>query len=94
MRLCGIAAKQLAVAYKQGDPFPSHFVWSGKGYVLEEPELFKLATKKQRKSKEFLEGVLMGIVADHAWDRLTTLIVGLTTAGKIVTHWSEVEADA
>ena len=93
MRLCSIAAKQLAAAYKHGDPFPSHFTWSGKGYVLEAPESLKLATKKQRKSNHFLEGLLVGIAADHEWDRLAALIVGLTTAGKIVTHWSTVEED-
>ena len=85
--------QQLAIAYKSGDPFPAHFVWSGKDYELEEPEVLQEATKKQRKSKDFLEGCLSAIVADHQWDRLTTLVIGLTTAGKIVTHWSEVLED-
>jgi hypothetical protein len=93
VRLCQVAAKQLAAAYKSGDPFPAHFVWAGGNYELQEPEVLKEATKKQRKSKDFLEGILSALVSDHEWDRFSTLIIGLTTAQKIVTHWSEILED-
>ena len=93
MRLCGIAAKQLAVAYKIGDPFPSHFVWNERAYLLDVPDVLREATKRQCKNKDFLEGVFASIVADREWDRFATLIIGLTTAQKIVTHWSEVDED-
>jgi len=92
-QLCGVVAKQLAIAYKSGDPFPSHFVWGWIGYELVQPDALSEATKRQHKSKDFLEGFCRGIVADHEWDRFVTLVIGLTTAGKIVTHWSELEED-
>ena len=70
-RMPVIISKQLAIAYKGGDPFPAHFVWSGKSYQLVEPEVLRYATKAQRKKKDFLEGVFSAIVADHEWDRAT-----------------------
>ena len=88
-----IVSKELAVAYKSGDPFPAHFVWATKSYQLDEPEVLRSATKAQRKKKCFLEGVLSAIVADAAWDRFATLVIGLTVAQKVVTHWSEMEED-
>jgi hypothetical protein len=92
-RLCQVAAKQLAVAYKAGNPFPSHFVWDGRGYELTEPAVLATATTAQRKSKDFLEGFLSTLVSDREWDRFATLVIGLTTAGKIATHWSELAED-
>lgn len=92
-RLSVIVSKQLAAAYKGGDPFPAHFVWSGKAYQLDEPDVLRTATKAQRKKSAFLEGVFSAIVADHEWDRFATLVIGLTVAQKVVTHWSEVEED-
>jgi hypothetical protein len=93
VRLSGIIALQLSIAYKDGDPWPAHFIWSGKAYELEQPDVLKSAKTGQRKSKGFLAGVLSQIVSDHEWDRFATLVIGLTVAQKVVTHWSEVEED-
>ena len=90
-RLQRLAALNLSIAYKNGDPFPAHFVWAGKGYTLVEPEVLSKTTAKNRKNKGYLQGVFESM--DHEWDRFATLIIGLTTAQKIVTHWSEVKED-
>lgn len=92
-QLTQIASKQLAAAYKGGDPFPAHFVWQAQGYELVEPDVLSLAKKAERKKPAFLAGVFTTICANGEWDRFTTLIIGLTTAQKIVTHWSELEED-
>ena len=92
-QLTEIASKELAIAYKCGDPFPAHFVWQKGSYELVEPEVLKSAKKSDRKKPSFLSGILSTICSDGEWDRLTTLVIGLTTAGKIVTHWSQLDED-
>ena len=80
-------AKALAVAYKLGDPFPSHFDFVDGAYALHEPRALAEARPAQKKKSAFLEGVLAAMVADGQMDRFAALALGLATAGK-VPHWS------
>lgn len=92
-RLCAVVSKQLALTYKQGlDPFPTHFEWSGVTYELLEPGVMEELTSKGRKRHALLLPVLESVTHENT-DAFATLIIALTTAGKIVTHWSELPDD-
>lgn len=87
--LCQVAAREIATAYKLGDPFPCHFQWEGKGYILREPAvLTRLSNGKKKQS-----GAVQTALAEMDDDTFARLIVALTQAQKITTHWSEVPDD-
>ena len=85
-------AKTLAMAYKLGDPFPSHFDFVDGTYALHEPRALAQARPAQRKKPAFLEGVLGAMIADGQMDRFAALALGLATAQK-VPHWSQYDVD-
>ena len=91
------AARQLACAYKLGDPFPSHFQYAGKSYNLNEPEWLQNASKRNKKSAAWIHQEFQNMTRQSDdgqsdeinWLRFTTLLIGITFAGKITTHWEE-----
>ena len=92
-RLCAVVSKQLALLYRQGlEPFPTHFEWSRATYELAEPEAMNELSQKGRKNWKLLKPVLESLAQGES-DAFATLIIALTTAKKIVTHWSELDDD-
>ena len=92
-RLCEVVSRELASLYKQGlQPFPSHFEWSGATYELAEPEAMDELSQRGRKNWKLLKPVLESLAQGKS-DAFATLIIALTTAKKIATHWSELDDD-
>ena len=44
--LVDIVSGELAAAFKHGDPFPSHFTWSGERYQMNMPAVLETATQR------------------------------------------------
>ena len=89
--VCLVYPKQLASAYKLGDPFPSHFMFAGSAYTLDPPVWLLRATRLERKNEGFMLRSLEEMIRLAQWDALTALVIGLCTAGKLPTHWAELK---
>lgn len=86
-QLLRIAPAELALAYKLGDPFPAHFQWGVQSYELPEPKELCSIRKALKKKPEHLEN-FMRCTDDSTF---VMLLVGLTTASKLTTHWVELQ---
>lgn len=87
--LCTVAGAQLVLAHKLGSPFPSHFSWGGVRCQIDEPSCMMSLTTKQKRKKNTMESILLG----YSDDTFSALVIALTTAQKIVTHWSSIDPD-
>lgn len=84
-------ASRMAASYKTGlEMFPSHFDFGKRSFYLTEPSVLSGASKKEKKKKEFISGVLNAYVHSGMMDRLAGLLIGLAIGGKIP-HWSGFE---